>query len=268
MSVESTEVLVETYGAAVLRVVHDLVPRSGGRLERGELYNHGVEGMLDAARRYDPELGVQLWTFVYPRVRGAIMDAIRQAMPLPGRLHRRRRAAEAAVRQAPAGSAAHAEATQRLDEANDAVGRLSADALSIARKETLGVAEDEVAVGLPHASDRFVAGVLAPEADPSACVVRVDQAGADEQYDRAEHAAALHTAMRQLGVQERMIVRGLYFEGRGLLELGAELGISKSWASRIHTRAIHRLRELMADRGYDVELDEMEGEESETARAA
>jgi hypothetical protein len=40
-------------------------------------------GQLQAARRYDPDSGVQFWTFAYPRVHGAMLDAIREAMPLP-----------------------------------------------------------------------------------------------------------------------------------------------------------------------------------------
>jgi len=33
-----------------------------------------------------------------------------------------------------------------------------------------------------------------------------------------------------------------YFEGKNLLEAGAELGLSKSWASRLHAQAVGRLR--------------------------
>ena len=42
-----------------------------------------------------------------------------------------------------------------------------------------------------------------------------------------------------------IVVRGMYFEGRNLDDIGAELGISKSWACRIHTRALGLLREVL-----------------------
>jgi RNA polymerase sigma factor for flagellar operon FliA len=41
------------------------------------------------------------------------------------------------------------------------------------------------------------------------------------------------------------LVRGRYFEGRPLEELAAELGVSKSWASRIHTQALKQLRDAL-----------------------
>ena len=36
-----------------------------------------------------------------------------------------------------------------------------------------------------------------------------------------------------------------YCEGKNLLEAGAELGISKSWASRLHAQAVERLRTIV-----------------------
>ena len=46
--------------------------------------------------------------------------------------------------------------------------------------------------------------------------------------------------------QERHLLRGHYIDGRNFDELAAELGLSKSWASRIHSRALGRLREVLA----------------------
>ncbi|MBP6631458.1 MAG: RNA polymerase subunit sigma-70, partial [Kofleriaceae bacterium] len=46
--------------------------------------------------------------------------------------------------------------------------------------------------------------------------------------------------------RERQLLEKHYFEGKNLLEAGAELGISKSWASRMHAQAVDRLRQLIA----------------------
>ena len=37
-----------------------------------------------------------------------------------------------------------------------------------------------------------------------------------------------------------------YWEGKNLLEAGEELGISKSWASRLHAQAVEALRGILA----------------------
>lgn len=226
----SSEELLELYGAAIVSLAQHLFAKGSGGIERTELVSYGVEGMLQAARRYDPDSGVQFWTFAYTRVHGAMLDAIREAMPLPRRRHRQLESARAACHAAALGTPEHAAASRRLAEETEAVALLSPSSLAITLGEALGVDED----------------VDPDDDDPAVRVFRVDSAGAEERLERAELATALVAAMRQLTVQERMILRGLYFEDRGLFELGADLGLSKSWASRIHTRALGRLQKLLA----------------------
>lgn len=60
--------------------------------------------------------------------------------------------------------------------------------------------------------------------------------------DRARVAARLRDAIARLPDKQRAIVTKHYFEGKNLLEAGAELGLSKSWASRLHAQAVGRLR--------------------------
>jgi RNA polymerase sigma factor for flagellar operon FliA len=60
-----------------------------------------------------------------------------------------------------------------------------------------------------------------------------------------ESVARLLRALSRLSARERALVRGRYFEGRPLEELAAELGVSKSWASRIHTQALKQLRDAL-----------------------
>jgi len=47
--------------------------------------------------------------------------------------------------------------------------------------------------------------------------------------------------------RERALMTKHYWEGKNLLEAGAELGISKSWASRLHAQAVERLRSYVDD---------------------
>jgi RNA polymerase sigma factor for flagellar operon FliA len=59
---------------------------------------------------------------------------------------------------------------------------------------------------------------------------------------RNESLQRLLAALALLPSRERYVVRGHYFEGRSLEELARELGCSRSWASRLHTRALRALR--------------------------
>jgi RNA polymerase sigma factor for flagellar operon FliA len=55
-------------------------------------------------------------------------------------------------------------------------------------------------------------------------------------------------ALKQLPERHRRVIRARYFEGRQLDDVARELGVSKSWASRLHGQALRRLRaELLGD---------------------
>ncbi len=60
-----------------------------------------------------------------------------------------------------------------------------------------------------------------------------------------ESVARLLGALAGLSERQRTLVRGHYFEGRALDEIARELGISRSWASRLHTRALEELRRAL-----------------------
>jgi RNA polymerase sigma factor for flagellar operon FliA len=77
-----------------------------------------------------------------------------------------------------------------------------------------------------------------------------DAPGPADDLDGARRAARLRVAIAQLPDRPRELVTKHYFEGKSLLEAGAELGVSKSWASRLHAQAVDRLRALM-DRDPD-----------------
>jgi RNA polymerase sigma factor for flagellar operon FliA len=51
--------------------------------------------------------------------------------------------------------------------------------------------------------------------------------------------------MDKLPEKERRLLQLHYFEDRNLEVAGVELGLSKSWASRLHARAVDRLRKVL-----------------------
>jgi len=140
-------------------------------------------------------------------------------------------------------------------EATESLGRVSPEVLAIAWGEIPGVADGLDRPSVPDAYE-VEADELATEStddDGSSRVMRVQALCAYQAIETHHLHAALHAAMEQLTLQERMILRGLYFEERGLVN--RELGLSKAWTSRIHTRALRRLRDMLA-REWGVERAE------------
>jgi RNA polymerase sigma factor for flagellar operon FliA len=65
-----------------------LARRSGAPVEVDELVACGSEGLVEAARSFDPKRGVPFGAYARARVQGAMLDGLRALAPLPRALHR------------------------------------------------------------------------------------------------------------------------------------------------------------------------------------
>ena len=201
------------------RIANQTVRSLGSYVDKDELLAYGREGLLEAARRFDPSRGVPFRAYVNYRIRGAIYDGIRQASSLSRRMHEKLRALEAA-RQTSEGEAEFAFA--RPTESDATVEAAFDDHLS-----TLATA---VGMGFATEVARSAAGEpIAPEPN------------AEEAFAQAELLSVVSAAISELFDDEREIVRRYYFEGQRMDDIAAALSMHKSWASRIHTRALARL---------------------------
>lgn len=179
--------------------------------ELDDLVAWGFQGLIEARARYDSSRGVQFGTFAHYRVRGAVIDGVRKMAYLSRRAHIARKVAEAAddlleheAATRAASPEARADVQQTVQAIDDVLGKLTASFV------IASVGQDESA---------------APEP-------------ADEQLIRADESVRVREAVAKLPEREAKVVRGLYFEGRLLDDVAKELGVSKSWASRIHTKAL------------------------------
>lgn len=187
-------------------------------VELEDLIAYGYTGLLQARERFEPSRGVRFTTFAYYRVRGAILDGVRTMARLPRRVHAARKAAEALDMVAEAAGQARASAPTPPD--------LGA---------TLG-AMDEI---LGKYSAAFMIAAVGQQEDEGAEPESLAIAGEDRERVSA--------AIEALPERERLVITGHYFQDRTLEEIGASLGISKSWCSRLHSRALGLLRTYLQD---------------------
>jgi RNA polymerase sigma factor for flagellar operon FliA len=199
----------------------------GMSAELADLVSYGREGLLDAARKFDPARGVPFRGYASFRVRGAIIDGVRQSARLPRRAYERLNGLSAALRLS---EGAYEDALSP-----PAPGATTADA-ERALGDHLAAMATAVAVGLLTSTGFNDDGERTPVAP---------QAGPEEAFARAELLAVVRDAIGELPPEEQVLVRRHYLEGERFDHVAAELGLSKSWASRLHTRAIKRLTEKL-----------------------
>jgi RNA polymerase sigma factor FliA len=203
--------------AIVHRVARELMlPLS----EIPDLMGYAFEGLVEAKTRFDPTRGVLFKTFASYRVRGAVIDGVRQMARLSRRAYANAKAVEAA-------------------------DRISED-LAYARQDRGASPSVESTVSaLDGALSRMAMSFVLANAAQDQC--ECGDPSPEESVIRAESSRRLHEALARLDERERALVVGFYFDGTPFDQTAKKLGISKSWASRIYTRALDRLRaELLA----------------------
>jgi RNA polymerase sigma factor for flagellar operon FliA len=221
------ESALDLVDAMARRIAREL----GGHAELDELLSYGREGLLDAARKFDASRGVPFRGYASFRVRGAILDGVRANARLPRRVHERLRGLSAAGRTsegvledaflAPAPGATAEDASRALGD------HLAAMATAVAMGLLAGTAFGEEGERVP------VSSAASPE----------------DELARAELLSLIRSGIEELPHEEAELVRRHYLEGERFDHVAAELGLSKSWASRLHTRAIKRLTERLREGG-------------------
>jgi RNA polymerase sigma factor for flagellar operon FliA len=219
--------LVETH-LDVARSAAALVHRRAkGQIELDDLIGFANEGLAEAALSYDPSKGASFRTWAWYRVNGALMDNMRRHSNLPRRVWRKLVALRAAgeyLENLGERDAGAAKRGVQPKQGKDALAQIK-DSLSAIR--TMYVMSLDVLVDERNFD----------KAD--------DNPALGDQLDTTRLARKLRKALEALPEKERALVTKHYYEGKNLLEAGAELGISKSWASRLHAQAVEKLRAVI-----------------------
>ncbi len=205
---------------AIARHLHRAI---GTPASLDDLVGVGRMGLLDAARRYDPARGVPFRAFAAHRIRGAVLDGMRRMGHAPRRAYARIRGLEAASR----------------------VSEAALEDLAVAPPPGTGPADADQRLGdhLAAMATAMAVGLLtSPASGEDGEVTAADDApDPEERAGRRELLALVRAALDELPPEEAALVRRHYLEGEQFDDVARDLGISKSWASRLHARAIDRL---------------------------
>ncbi|MFA9410542.1 MAG: sigma-70 family RNA polymerase sigma factor [Deltaproteobacteria bacterium] len=110
--------------------------------------------------------------------------------------------------------------------------------------ERLQAAAEPTPTAAPTALDRAFTRMSALSAG-TVLQGRFGDESPEEVLLKNESVTRLLQALPSLSPRQRVLVRGFYFDGRSIDAMAQELGISKSWASRLHTNALRALREAL-----------------------
>jgi RNA polymerase sigma factor FliA len=258
--------LMESHQGLVRSLAMGVRSKAAPHVDLEDLVAYGQVGLAEASRDFDPGRGTQFSTFAYYRIRGAIYDGLAQMRwggKTPGRRARYERMAHQvlAERQADSESddpdmTAGEMASTQMASAQASAGGGSGTSTSGASRAASGSAgsssSNSSADPLPWlsgtveqlavvylASDMQEGDYTAQAVDPHEPTPEVEAADREVRGRLRAEVATLPPVMAQL-------VQSVYFEGVTLQEAARRQGMSKSWASRLHAKALQLLAHRLA----------------------
>ncbi len=202
--------------------VHENLPV---HVDLDDLVHAGILGLFDAANKFNPEKQVVFSSYAKHRIKGAILDSLRQLDWASRDMRRRHKQVEAATRDL----AAELKRTPTESEVAQKLG------MDVDRWRTMML--DLRNVGLISASTRGNEGDDLPAPDfPSKPETHPDSICAREQL-----RAVLGVAMKTLPERYQKVVLLYYTNEMTMKEIGGILGINESRVSQIHKSALEKM---------------------------
>ncbi|EEG76505.1 sigma-70 family RNA polymerase sigma factor [Dethiobacter alkaliphilus] len=219
------ETLVEKYLPLVRLHAGRLALGLPAHVNRDDLLQAGMLGLLEALQRFDPTRGVKFESFAALRIRGAMLDELRRLCWVPRSVVREMREMDRAVQEL---------ATQ--------LGREPAEE-EIAEKMGITIPQLRKITGMINSSS-----LLSLE-DTLLAVPAVDgpEVEALDRLIAAEDRQRLAEAIGQLPERHQQLLALYYQEDLTLKEVGLVLGVTESRVCQLHARIIARLRTALQD---------------------
>jgi RNA polymerase sigma factor for flagellar operon FliA len=218
----------------VKRLAHHMKAKLPPSVEVDDLIQAGMIGLLDAINRYEDTHGAQFETYAVLRIRGAMLDELRNSDWLPRSMRQNMRKIETAMNTL----------QQRLGHppTESEVAKLL--------KLSLADYQDMLSDGGGHqlvyyedfhdndGNDSFLDRYAVDDSDPLRSLLDGD------------FRQAVIDAIDALPPREKILM-GLYYEEElNLKEIGAVMGVSESRVSQLHTQAVARLRATLREQAW------------------
>lgn len=226
------------------RVIVDHVPlvrTIAGRLARrlpssvdvDELVSVGTVGLIDAIDRFDPERGVPFKSYAEIRVRGSMVDHLRESDFVPRAVRRK-------------------------------FDRIENKRKDLRQKLGRAPTREEMAAGLeltPEAYDDLVGDARiytltssdTPLDDDGGTTIGDQIAGLDitveDEWIKAEVTEEILDALRNLPEKERVVLTMYYLQGTNLKDIGGSLGVTESRACQLAKQGLGRMRTRLKIKG-------------------
>lgn len=222
--------LIRQYSPLVRRLAHHMMAKLPPSVQVDDLIQVGLIGLSEALNRFEAAQGVQFETFATQRIRGAMIDELRENDWVSRGSRKSQKEIEVALRRlehrlgrSPTESEIAGELGMSLADYQTLLDKVQGTQLVYLEDMAGGEGEDSFL-------DRHMADT---EADPMECL-------RDQRMRQS-----LVEAIKHLPEREQYIMSMYYEKDMNLKEIAAVLGITESRVCQLHSQSITRLRAKM-----------------------
>jgi RNA polymerase sigma factor FliA len=226
--------LVLTYVPLVKHIVYKKIRELPPSCEVDDLISCGIETLIGAIDRWDPDKGAGLEPFLWTRIHGAVLDELRRRDWAPRSLRRHERDV---LKARETFTGAHGRPPTRAELAgmmNMTPAELSQKEYEIRRSDLTSLSS---LAGVHGETDvQLIETIEAddPHADP------------EHRAAREEARAKFRRAFERLSPREREVAVLLYVKNLTLREIGDILEVSESRVCQIHSQLKKRIRDRLS----------------------
>ncbi len=222
--------MIRQYVPLVRRLAHHMIAKLPPNVELDDLIQVGMIGLSEALTRYEAAQGVQFETFATQRIRGAMIDELREGDWMSRGSRKSQKDIERAVQRveqrlgrSAKESEIAAELGMDLTEYQDLLNKVRGTQLVYL--EDMGGGDEDEGFLDRHTGDA--------EADPM------------QQLRDSRLRHALVEAIKSLPEREQYIMSMYYEKDLNLKEIAAVLGVTESRVCQLHSQSVARLRAKM-----------------------
>jgi len=225
--------LIEKYLPLVKSIADKIASRLPSSVDSHDLQSAGVFGLMHAIRGFDMARGVRFETYCAGRIRGAILDELRNLDWVPRLVRNRLNTLDKTSR-----------------ELERDLGR-KPDSVELAEKMEVSVEELEEMMRDARPVSMVSINMDMPDVDDNKPLRRLDfmeDKRTPDPLENMNREDLIQLIGKGLSKEERLVVLLYYYENLTMKEIGIALDVTESRVCQIHTQILEKLRRKLARR--------------------
>ena len=212
-------------------IVNRIAARLPSHVDREDLLQAGIIGLMDAIEKFEPQRGIKFKTYAELRIRGAVLDSLREIDWVPRNLRKKSRDIQRA----------YADLEQELGR--PATDQEVANRICIDLDEFQKLLDQLKSINIGTFNPRISIGPDGEEIETIQFIIEADEEESPAALlERRELRMILGGAIDDLPSNEKLVVSLYYFDELTMKEIALVLEVNESRISQLHTKAMLRLR--------------------------